>query len=76
MCVCELTSTFRPNAGEGQEEKFLARSICWRTVGLTWTGNVKLVKEALDKWDMGEATEVETPGMTDECDVQSFPNAT
>ena len=42
---------------------------------MTWTGNVKLVKEALDEWDMREAKEVETPGMTDEYDVQSLLNA-
>ena len=45
------------------------------TDGLTWTGNSKLVKEALDEWDMCAAKVVETPGMTDEYDVQSFPNA-
>ena len=43
--------------------------------GLTGTGNVKLVKEALDEWDTCEAKEVETPGMTDEYDVQSFLSA-
>ena len=42
---------------------------------MTWTGNVKLVKEALDEWDMREAQEVETPGMTDEYEVQSLLNA-
>ena len=47
----------------------------WRTDGLTWTGNVKSVKEALDEWHMREAKEVETPGMTDEYDVQSLLNA-
>ena len=75
-CVCELTSTFLgPDAGEEQEGKFLGRSICWRTNGVTWTGNLKLVKEALDDWDTREAKEVETPGMTEEYDVQSFLNA-
>ena len=75
-CVYELTSTFiGPLAGEEQEGRFLGRTICLREGGLTWTGNVKLGKEALDEWDMCEAKEVETPGMTDECDVQSFLNA-
>ena len=55
--------------------KSLGQSIHWRTDGLTWTGNVKLVKEALDEWDMREAKEVETPGMTDEYEVQSLLNA-
>ena len=74
--VYELTLKFLgPDAGEEQQGKFLGRSICWRTDGLTWTGNVKLVKEALDEWDMREANEVETPGMTDEYDVQSLLNA-
>ena len=55
MCH-ELTSKFLgPDVGEEQHGKFLGRSICWRTDGLTWTGNVKLVKEALDEWDMREA---------------------
>ena len=52
----ELTlNFFGPDAGEEQQGTFLGRSICWRTDGLTWTGNVKLVKEALDEWDMREA---------------------
>ena len=42
---------------------------------MTLTGNSKLVKEALDEWDMCAAKVIETPGMTDEYDVQSFPNA-
>ena len=42
---------------------------------MTWTGNVKLVKDALVEWDMREAKEVETPGMTDEYDMQSLLNA-
>ena len=75
-CVYEFTSTFLgPDAGEELEGKFLGRSICWRTNGLTWTGNVKMVKEALDEWEMCEAKEVGTPGMTYEYDVQSFLNA-
>ena len=75
-CVYELTSMFLgPDAGEEQEGKFLGRSICWRTNGVTWTGNLKLVKEALGEWDMCEAKEAETPGMTEEYDVQSFLNA-
>ena len=65
--VYELTSKFLgPDVGEEQQGKFLV---------LTWTGDVKLVKEALDEWDMREAKEVETPGMTDEYDVQSLLNA-
>ena len=75
-CVYELTSTFLgPDAEEEQEGKFLGRSICWRTDRVTWTGSLKLVKEALDEWDLYEAKEVETPGMTEEYDVQSFLNA-
>ena len=75
-CVYELTSTFLgPDAGEEQEGMFLGRSICWRTNGVTSTGNLKLVKKALDEWDICEAKEVETPGMTEEYDVQSFLNA-
>ena len=46
--VYDLTSTFLdPRPGEEQEGNFLGRRICWRTEGLTWTGDVKLVKEAL-----------------------------
>ena len=51
MSVYELTSTFLgPGPGEEQEGKFLGRSICWRSYGLTWTGDVKLVNEALQEW--------------------------
>ena len=72
-CVYELTSTILgPDAGEEQEGTLLGRSICWRTNGVTWTGNHKLVKEALDEWEMCEATEVETLGMTEEYDVQTL----
>ena len=71
--VYVLTSTFfGPDSGEEEDEKFLARSICWRTDGLTWTGDVKLVKEALYERDVCEAKEVETPGMNDAYDVQGF----
>ena len=41
---------------------------------MTWTGDVKLVNESLDEWDLCEAKEFETRGMTDEYDVQSFLN--
>ena len=48
--VYDLTSTFLgPGLGEEQEGKFLGRSICWRLEGLTWTGDTKLVKAALDE---------------------------
>ena len=68
-CVYDLTSTFLgPDSGEGKDGKFLGRSMC-----LTWTGDVKF-NEALDERDMCEAKEVETPGMNDECDVQSYLN--
>ena len=74
--VFDLTSTFLgPGLGEEQEGKFLGRSICWRLEGLTWTGDIKLVKGPLDEWDMCESKEADTPGMTDEYDVQSFLNA-
>ena len=76
QCVYELTSAFLgPDAGEEKEGMFLGRSIRRRTNGVTWTGNPKLVKEALDEWDMCEAEEVEMPGMTGEYDAQSFLNA-
>ena len=76
QCVYELTSAFLgPDAVEEQEGQFLGRSICWRTNGVTWTGNLELVKEALDEWDMCEAKEVEMPGMTEVYDVQIFLNA-
>ena len=42
---------------------------------MTWTGDIKLVKGALDEWDVCESKEADTPGMTDEYDVQSFLNA-
>ena len=42
---------------------------------MAWTGSVDLVREALDEWEMREAKEVETRGMTDEYDAQSFLNA-
>ena len=74
-CVYELTLTFLgPDAGEKTRGK-----VSWTKHlledGWTWTGNVELVKLALDEWDMCEAKEVETPGMTNEYDVQSFLNA-
>ena len=69
-CEYESTSTLLgPDAGEEQEGKFQGRSIVGEQMVLTWTGNVKLVKEALDEWDMCEAKEVETLGMIDEYDV-------
>ena len=42
---------------------------------MTWTGNVKLVKEALDDWDLCEVKEIETLRITDDYDVQGFLNA-
>ena len=33
------------------------------------------MKEALHEWDMSESEKAETPGMTDEYDLQSYPNA-
>ena len=55
---------------------------CWRRIGgnVSWTKHLLEnqwcdVKEALDEWDMSEAKEVETPGMTEEYNVQSFLNA-
>ena len=32
------------------------------------------MKEALHEWDMSESEKAETPGMTDEYDLQSYPN--
>ena len=34
--------------------------------GLTWTGDEKMAKTALDEWDMQNAKEVDTPGVIDE----------
>ena len=53
MAIYDLTPTFLgPGPGEEKEGKFLGRSICWRSYGLTWTGDVKLVNEAMQEWDM------------------------
>ena len=72
MSKNDLTSTFLgPGPGEEQEGKFLGRSICWRTYGLTWTGDVKLLNEALLVWDMSTSFGLETPGLIVECDVSS-----
>ena len=72
MSILDLTSTFLgPGPVEEQEGKFLGRSTCWRSYGLTWTGDVKLVNEALQEWDMSTSDGLETPGMIDECDVSS-----
>ena len=72
MSIYDLTSTFLgPGPGEEQEGKFLGRSICWRCYGLTWTGDVKLVNEALQEWDMSTSNGLETPGLIDEYDVSS-----
>ena len=72
MSIYDLTSTFLgPGPGEEQEGKFLGRSICWRSYGLIWTGDVKLVNEALQEWDMLTSNGLETPGMIDEYDVSS-----
>ena len=51
--------------------KFLGRSICWRSYVLTWTGDVKLVNEALQEWDMSTSNGLETLGMIDKYDVSS-----
>ena len=72
MSIYDLTSTFlSPGPGEEQEGKFFGRSICWRSYGLTWTGDVKLVNEALQEWDMSTSNGLETLGMIDEYDVSS-----
>ena len=72
LSLYDLTSTFLgPGPGEEQEGKFLGRSICWRIYGLTWTGDVKLVNEALQEWDMSTSNGLETPAMIDEYDVSS-----
>ena len=64
MSIYDLTSTFLGSGpGEEQEGKFLGRSICWRSSGLTWTGDVKLVNEVLQEWDMSTSDGLETPGM-------------
>ena len=76
MPIYDLTSTFLgPGPGEEQEGKFFCRSICWRSYGLTWTGDVKLGNEALQEWDMSNSFGLETPGMIDEYDVSSHENA-
>ena len=50
MSIYDLTSTFLgPGPGEEQEGKFLGRSICWRSYGLTWSADIKLVNEALQE---------------------------
>ena len=52
-CVYDLTSTFPfPDPTEKQEGKFLGRCIHWRSDGLTYTGDVKFVEEALEECDM------------------------
>ena len=67
-CVYEFTSTFLgPDAGKEREGKFLGRSVCGRTE--CWS------KKMLDEWDLYEAKEIETLGMTDEYDVWSFLSA-
>ena len=72
MSIYDLTSIFLgPGPGEEQEGKFLGRSICWTSYGLTWTGDVKLVNEALQEWDMSTSNGLETPGMIDEYDVST-----
>ena len=38
---------------------------------MTWTGDVKLVNEALQEWDMSTSNGLKTPGMIDEYDVSS-----
>ena len=76
MSMYDSTSTFLGlGPGEEQEGKFLGRDICWRSYGLTWTGDVKLVNEALQEWDMSTCYGLETPGMIDEYDVSSHENA-
>ena len=48
MSIYDFTLTFLgPGPGDEQEGTFLGRSICWRSYGSTWTGDVKLVNEAL-----------------------------
>ena len=66
MSKNDLTSIFLgPGHGEEQEDKFLGHSICWRSYGLTWARDVKLVNEALQEWDMSTSNGLETPGMID-----------
>ena len=38
---------------------------------MPWTGDVKLVNEALQEWDMPTSNGLETPGMIGEYDVSS-----
>ena len=76
MSIYDSTPTFLGlGFGEEQEGKFLCHSICWRSYGLTWTGDVKLVNEALQEWDMLSSSGLETPGMIDEYDMSSHVNA-
>ena len=72
MYIYGLTLTvLGPGHGEEQEGKFFGRSICWRSYGLTWTRDVKLVNEALQEWDKSTSNGLETSGMIDEYDVSS-----
>ena len=71
MSIYDLTSTFLGGLDEEQEGKFLGRSICWRSYGLTWTGDVKLVNETLQEWDMSTSNGLETSDLIDEYDVSS-----
>ena len=72
MFIYDVTSTFLgPWPDEEQAGKFLGRSICWRSYGSTWTGDVKLVNEALQELDMSTSNSLETPGLIDDYEVSS-----
>ena len=76
MSIYGLTSTFLGLwQGEEQEGQFLGRSICCRSDGLTWIGDVKLVNEAFQEWNMSSSSEVQTLGMIFEHDVKCQKNA-
>ena len=55
-----------PGKDEVRSGTFLGRRIGWEAGGLTWTGDERMARSALEEWEMTESREVETPGVAEE----------
>ena len=58
-------SLIGPDKEDEKETSFLGRRITWEKYGLTWTGDENLVMDLIKEWDLWDAKEVETAGVTE-----------
>ena len=57
--------------GSVRSGKFLGRTVCWRSDGLTWTGDSKMAQVSVEEWQLANGKGVETPGTVDDCEEES-----